>query len=736
MLKINKIKDKLKIHKKYYCIKQHDITDCGAACIATIARQYNLKIPVTRIREYAGTDKKGTSALGIIRAAEKLGFSAKGVKAEKEHLKNDLPLPAIAHVVKDNILHYIVIQDISRGKIIVADPAEGIIKYTPEKFCDIWTGILILMVPSSQFKTGDKTSGLYDRFFSLITPHKSLLVQIFIASILYTVMGLGGAFYFKYLIDSILADGLVKTLHILSGGIIVLTVLKIFMNAFRKHLLLYLSQKIDISLILSYYKHVIELPVSFFDARKTGEIISRLSDASKIREAISGATISIMIDSLMIIAGGILLYLQSSVLFVLASVIIPLYIIVIWIFNKPFSRIHRQEMENSALLQSYLYESISGIHTIKAFNGEKEANFKTEFKFIKYIKTIFKATWMENLQNSLQLILTSVSEIIILWIGGLQVISGNISLGQLITFNALLAYYYDPVKNLVSLQPQLQEAFVASDRLGEILDLKKEKDNEENKIRCDTLKGKIEFKSIDFSYGSRKKVLKNINLSIKPGEKVALIGESGSGKTTLIKLLLKYYSVESGEILIDNYNIKDLDIYKLRENIGYVPQDIFIYGASIRDNISLGKSEVEFEEIIQAARKVQAHKFIEKLPLRYETIVGERGSTLSGGQKQRIALARAVLKNPDILILDEATSNLDSVTENAIHHTINNLTRNITTIIIAHRLSTIKKCDKIVVIEEGRIIEIGNHENLLKQKQKYYDLWKNQNPEILKDEVI
>jgi len=716
----NKIKN---LFNKYYCIKQHDETDCGAACIATIAKQHGLELPVTRIREIAGTDKKGTNALGLVKAAEKLGFSARGVKGKPEDLTDDVPLPVIAHTVKNNLLHYVVIHKITDKKIIIADPGQGIVSYTPQEFHEIWSGVLILMTPAENFSTGNEKIGLFSRFFSLIIPYKRLLAEIFIASVLYTLMGILGAFYFKYLIDTVLADGLTKTLHIISAGVVILTLLKIFMNAFRSHLILHLSQKIDISLIMNYYQHVINLPMSFFDSRKVGEIISRLQDAGKIREAVSGATISVMIDTFMIIGGGIVLYVQSSVLFWVTSIIIPLYIAVVWSFNKPFRKIHRQEMEQSAEMQSYLVESLTGAATIKAFNAERNANLETESRFIKFIKSIFKANLLRNVQGSLQKVLTAISEIIILWVGGWHVINGYLSIGQLITFNALLAYYYDPIQDLIQLQPMLQEAFVASDRLGEILDLEDEKNDGENKIECQELEGKIIFENVSFRYGTRKKVLKGINININPGDKIALIGESGSGKTTLAKLLLKFYLPEEGKIIFDDYNIKDISIQHLRENIGYVPQEIFLFDGTIKENIAFGLNNVSMENIIRVARKVKAHEFINELPLRYNTKVGERGSNLSGGQKQRIAIARAILKKPDILILDEATSNLDTATEKVIHNTINNISKDITTIIIAHRLSTIRECDKIIVLKDGEILEKGTHRELIDKQGEFYDLW-------------
>jgi len=291
------------LFKKYYCIKQYDITDCGAACLATISKQYGLKIPITKIREVAGTDKQGTNAYGVVKAAEQLGFTSKAVRGNKEAFFSEFPLPAIAHVVVDgSLLHYVVIHKITKNQVVVADPGKGIVKYTPEEFFEVWTGVLILLVPSAQFKKGNETKGIFSRFFGLLIPQKKLIINIFLASLIYTILGILGSFYFKFMMDDILPNNLMKTLHIVSVGIILLSIFKLLLNAFRTHLLLYLSQKLDISLILGYYNHVLQLPMNFFGTRKVGEIISRFMDASKVREAISGATLTIMIDTLMAIA--------------------------------------------------------------------------------------------------------------------------------------------------------------------------------------------------------------------------------------------------------------------------------------------------------------------------------------------------------------------------------------------------------------------------------------------------
>jgi ABC-type bacteriocin transporter len=728
--------EKIKMFKKYYCVKQHDITDCGAACLATISKQYGYRTSITKIREVAGTDKQGTNAYGVIKAAEKLGFTAKGVKGDKTAFFSEFPLPCMAHVIVDGgLLHYVVIHRITKKQVILADPGRGIVKLTPEEFFGekteegkppkyLWSGVLILMVPDATFEKGDDTKGLFQRFFHLLKPQKRLIINIFVASLLLTIFGILGSFYFKVLIDDILPAGLLKTLHILSIGVILLNLFKVLMSAIRSHLLLYLSQKLDIALLLGYYNHILKLPMNFFGTRKVGEIISRFNDASKVRDAISGATLTIMIDTLMAIAGGIILYIQNGYMFVVTLIVVILYFIIVFSFNSWYKKLNQAQMENNAQLTSYMVESLNGIQTVKAYNAERSANLETETKFIRLLRSVFKLSLVSNLQGSLVGFIELTGGIVILWVGAYNVIKGNLTIGQLITFNTLLAYFLDPVKNLINLQPQMQTAIVAADRLGEILDLEPERTSaEEKKLKPNSLKGDILYKNITFRYGTRQPVLEHITINIKHGQKIALVGESGSGKTTLVKLLLNLYSPEEGEILINGNNIKDINLEILRDKIAYIPQETFLFSGSIMDNLTLGLDDVTTEDVIDAAKKARAHDFINELPLRYETRLEENGSNLSGGQRQRLAITRAILKKPDILILDEATSNLDSITERAIQETIDEYAKDMTTIIIAHRLSTIKRCDMIYVMGKGKIIEAGNHEQLLEFNGMYARLW-------------
>lgn len=719
------------ILKKYVCIKQHDIKDCGVACLATISKQYGLKVPISKIREVAGTDMQGTSAYGIVKAAESIGFTAKGVKVSKvDDIFGEFPKPAIAHVIIDEkLLHYVVIHKVSKEEILIADPAKGIVKYKPEDFFKIWTGVLILMVPAPSFQKGDETKGLFQRFIGLIKVQKNLLINVFVSSILITLLGIVGSFYFKFLLDDILPNSLEGSLLVISIAMIILVIFKIITEFFRNLLMIHMSQNIDIPLLLGYYNHVIDLPMNFFGTRQVGEIISRFNDAGKIRDAISSATLTLMIDVLMAIVGGVILYMQSPKLLAVCLIPLVIYLILVLVFKKSLEDVNRNVMEDNSKLTSYLVESIEGIETVKAFNGERKVNLETEKNFIKFIKSVFKYGYVNNMQSSLKGAVKGVFGICILWFGASLTLKGEITVGTLISFNALLAYFIEPIERMINLQPEIQSAMVAADRLGEILDLEKEKAvNEDKKINPSTLLGEVVLRNVDFRYGTRQLILKNINMQIKAGEKIALVGESGSGKTTIAKLLMNFYNIEKGELLLNSYNIKDINKEVLREKISYISQDSFFFSGTIKENLEFADLDISYEEIVNACKKAQIHEFINALPTRYETLLEEKGTNLSGGQRQRLAIARALLKKPEILIMDEATSNLDTITEKAIEKTIEDCTKNVTTIIIAHRLSTIMRCDRIYVMDKGEVIEEGTHNNLISRHGYYYRLWAGQTP--------
>ena len=430
-----------------------------------------------------------------------------------------------------------------------------------------------------------------------------------------------------------------------------------------------------------------------------------------------------MLDTIMSISGGIILYFQNRDLFFIAIIMLLLYIIIVFSFKKIIKNINNEVLENNSQLTSFIIQSIHGMETIKSYNLELNIQNEAEFKLYKVLKSSFRRGIIYSFSGIFSEIISLLGDMAIMWIGAYQVISGKLTLGELIVFNTLLVYFTNPMKNIINLQSVIQTAVVSSDRLGEIIDL--ELEQTETKLEPKNLKGDIEIKNIDFRYGTRELILKNINIQIKQGEKIALVGESGSGKTTLVKLLLKFFNYEKGEININNFNINDIDNNILREKISYISQDIFLFNKSIRENLMIN-DDIKIEEIIELSKKVNAYDFINELPLRFDYIIEENGINLSTGQKQRLSILRALLKKPDILIMDEATSNLDSITENIIQNTLNNIHFDMTTIIIAHRLSTILMCDRIYVLDKGEIIEFGSHEELLNLKGKYYKLWKEQ----------
>lgn len=721
---------------KYLCVKQHDSTDCGPACLATIARQNGLYLRIAKLRKLAGTDKQGTNIWGMVKAANSIGFYSKAIRANKEILLSDIPLPCIAHVsLKNGGYHYIVIHKVTSRYIIIADPdpREGLKKIKLSTFFSgnvgksqyTWTGKLIVLVfqkEKNKFMVEEKVN-----FVALLRPNKKIISYIFIASIMYTFFSIIGSFYYKLLIDDILPGALEKTLTTVSCVMIVFALFKTVMEAIRNYLCIFLSQNLDVSLIYEFYKHIISLPMEFFSSRETGEIISRSNDAIQIREILSNITLTVMIDSVMVIFGAIFLYIENAKLFAIACLIVALYMILVIAYNKQYKRLNSELMENNSDLTSYCIEAINGMETVKTFNAEEMVDLKIEKKFVNTLKSYFSLQSAQNVQNMMRTTVEVIGGIVLLWVGALDTISGKITMGQLITFNSLLIYFLDPVKKLVGIQPQLQSAIVAAERIEELLELESEKTEYENKKRnLSSLKGDIVFRNVKFRYGAQKPIFEKLDFTIKGGQKVGVVGSSGSGKTTLVRLLLHLYEIEEGDILINNVNINDIKIEDLRDKIAYISQDTFLFSGSIYENLTMGDESISTDDVIASAEMAQIDSTIQHFNRKYDAELTEKGMNLSGGQRQRVAIARALVKKPDILILDEATSNLDTVTEQLVEDSIEKFSSSITRIIIAHRLSTVRDCDIIVVMEQGKIVESGTHQELLEYGGRYAELIKRQ----------
>lgn len=714
-----------KIFHSYKFVLQQDMKDCGPACLSMVLRSYGTKVSIAKLRELCGTDEMGTSGNGLMIAARKMGLLAKGLYVEQlEDIFTNPKLPAIAHVVIDNSLeHYVVIHAITEEKLTIADPAKGIIEMKSEEFFSIWTGFIMLLTPSDNFVKNNEMKGTFSHFFELLIPQKKLLLFIFTLSIISTVIGIISSFYFQYLIDSILPNNLVNQLTIVSFAVLILIVTKVLMEWVRNYLMIFLAQRIDELLLLGFYNHVVSLPMKFFQTRKVGEIVSRFNDATNIRDTISSITITIMMDLFMATGGGIILYFINDKLFYLTLIPVSIYLILVVLFKNKIEKNNRMVMEDSAVLTTYLVESLNGIETVKSFKGESVVRSKTKEKLMALLNSIFKFMFINNIQDSLRSFTSGIFNICIIWLGIYLVLIGQVSLGSVLTFQALLLYFLDPIERILSLQPSIQSAVVAAERLSEIFDLEIEKMKDEANKYLDTLNGDIRLDNVSFQYGKRELTLENISFTIKSGERVAFVGESGSGKSTIAKLLMGFYPVEKGNIYFGETNIHNIDMDTLREKIAYISQEIFFFSGSIKENLLLTNHDITDEEIISVCKMVKIHDYINELPLKYHTYLEENASNLSGGQKQRLAIARALLKKPEILILDEATSNLDTIHEKAIIKMINELSKDITIITIAHRLTTIENCDKIYVINNGKMIEFGTHNELLESSTYYSKLF-------------
>ena len=718
---------------KFKCILQNDETDCGPACLAAIFRKYGLKVTIAKIRDIAGTDRQGINAHGLVKVIEHFGFQQKVVEADKSVLTNKLPLPAIAHVIiDDSLLHYVVITKVKGDTVVVSDPAKGIVKYKKEDFLKIWTNILILIAPTNKSQKGNKKQSTLLSFFCLLISQKWLLLRIFILSMILTSIGIITSFYYQVLMDNIVPSSSLEMLNYVSVITLCLFFVQIGLNFFRGLLIVKLEQNIDIPIMLGYYNHALILPMKFYSMCDTGEIISRFNDASSIRDIVSEASLTIMMDTIMAVVGAVVLFNSNRLLFLISVVMLILYGIIVFVYNKPIKKINRKIMEMNSKVTSQFVETINGIETIKAFNQEDNEKEKTDKLYKKFLKKVFNGGVLSLSQQTITMFVAVVGELVILWVGVAYVIKGELTLGELITFNALLGYFIEPIKNLINLQPSIQTAVVAADRLGEILDITPEYNYEHEQLNDKIKFDKISISNLDFRYGTRELVLKDINLEICRGEKIAFVGESGSGKTTLANLLVRLYEQEKGSIKLDSIDIREFSIKQIRDNISYISQNTFLFSGTIRENLLFGNSDVSDDDISQVCKICELEEYINSLPLKFNTRIEENGKNLSGGQKQRLAIARALLKKPEILIMDEATSNLDYVTERSIEKTINNFSKNMTTIIIAHRLSTIKDCDKILVLRNGQIVETGNHRDLLNQRGYYYQLWNGQD-NIIKD---
>lgn len=706
-------------------IKQYDEKDCGPTCLAMISQSFGKRVSIPRLRDYAKTDKLGTNLYGLIKAGEHIGIKLTGVKVDSVNELKKVELPIIAHIVnKQGYNHFVIIESLKKDKIHIVDPAKGKYKLTKQQFNEMWTNIAVLVKKTESFNSRDESPSYMNIFTDIFKKNYKTLITIVIISVLINITGIIGALYFKILTDNVIPSNVLSNLHTISIGVLILYIINALVTYLRYQMILKLSLEIDIGLMKDYFKHVLHLPMNFFDTRKSGEILQRFMDTSKIREALSSSTVTLLVDTFMIIVGCVLLYLQSPTLLFITVIFIPFFILCSLMMKQPFEHYNQKVAENDAELSSYLIESFDGSSTIKSYQSEPDRFEQGSQKFNQLINNLIRLGQLSNIQLTINNFLKITVSLVILWIGSYFVMNDQMTLGSLLAFNALTIFYLGPIERLINIQPTLQSSFVAARRIAEITDLDTEDKLHDNNYPF-IFNNVINMDNVKFQYGYRDVILDGINLKINKGQKIAIVGESGSGKSTIGKLLNHYYDVAEGEISIDQRPINKIQLDELRHHIGYVSQETFLFADTILNNLlhgmNKGKSK---EDIINACQLAEAFDFIQKQPDQFNTMLEKEGSNLSGGQAQRISLARTFLKDPDIYIFDEATSALDSRTEFKIMRHIDNLIQSgKTAIVISHKLSIIQNADVIYTLKNGKIVEKGTHKNLLKNRNEYYKLW-------------
>ncbi len=655
------------MHWRNY-VAQVDEMDCGVAALAMILKNYGSTTSLAYLRNIAKTSLEGTTALGLVKTAEKLGFETKAIQAYMSLFEvQDLPLPFIVHVTKNGDLqHFYVVVKTSKTHVVIADPdpTVAVISMSKERFESEWSGVALFFAPKSEYKPVKQDKGSLWGFIPSLLKQRRLVINIVLAAVLITIISICGSYFLQAVIDTYIPNNMHSTLAVVAIGLIVFYTFQAIFTYAQNFLLAVLGQRLSIEIILGYIRHVFELPMSFFATRRTGEIVSRFTDASKIIDALASTIVSLFLDVSIVIIMGAILVIQNMTLFWITLLSLPIYAVVILAFNKSFERLNQKEMESNAILSSAIIEDLHGIETVKALNGETERYQKIDSEFVDYLRKSLAYLKADTLQQALKLFIQLVLEVVVLWVGANLVIHNQLSVGELMTYNALLAYFVNPLQNIINLQTKLQSAKVANNRLNEVYLVASEFEASRPIHNESQLNGDIKLQGVSYRYGYGENVLDDVNLTIRQHDKVAIVGMSGSGKSTLVKLLIDFYQPNSGDVILNDFNVKNIDKHTLRTHINYIPQEPYIFSATIEENLRLGnRSGITEKDIAKACQLALIDTDINKMAMQYQTKLDENGNTLSGGQRQRLTIARALLSPAQVLIFDESTSGLDAITE-------------------------------------------------------------------------
>ena len=703
-------------------LKQHDESDCGAACLGMICKYYKMPMGLNRLRDMCNVSRDGTSMAALAEAAETLGFVTRGVRTGYEALMRT-ELPAILHWEGN---HFVVLYEINKKDVKIADPGLGIRRLARDEFEKSWTSMSLLLEYTDQVAENEPSSSSFKRFLPLIKPYSAILVEVLLASLVLSLLGLASPVFTQTIVDQVLVHHDEDLLNLMLAGMVVVALFQMGASTLRAYLIGYMSARLSLTMLSRFYRHLLGLSMRFFALRRTGDLTTRFKENETIQRLFTDTTISAILDFIMLFVYLGLMFYYNWELTLVMLIFVPLSVGLTLIYTPILKSFSQRAFLARAEQSSVLIDSLHGIDVVKAEAVERVTRWQWEGKFTKEIQIGFRRLKMEMLFGAGGSMINLLSSTMILWYGASLVIDGELSVGQLMAFNALIGNVMGPIMGLIGVWPEVQEARVALDRLNDVYDSKMEDARRRGQgLRLKDVEGRLVFEDVFFRYGvgsDEPYVLNNIDLALEPGRKVAVVGRSGAGKTTLVKLVPRLFDPSEGRVLLDGMDVRDFDPHWLRRQVGMVMQDSFLFSGTIAENIAVGEQDADMDRLLEVARLACVHDFVNDMPLGYETKVGEQGIGLSGGQRQRIAIARALYRDPKILIFDEATNALDTDSEGAIQTNLSLFLENRTAFVIAHRLSTVRDADTILVMEKGHIVDMGTHEELMAGRGLYYHM--------------
>ena len=708
----------------YPFVKQHSASDCGAACLAMVTQYWGKRLSINSIRNLAGIGRAGASLNGLAKAGESLGYRAKPVRASLSSLiENVQGKPWIAHWQGD---HYVVVYRIKGDQVLIADPAQGKRRLTRADFLTGWTGYALLLEATENLRAIESEKRSLGTFFRALIPYRSLIIQIIIASLLIQVFALVTPMFTQIILDQVVINKSFTTLHVFAVGLLIFGLWRVGMVAVRQYLLAYFANRVNLTLISGFINHTLRLPLRFFESRHVGDITTRVQENETIQQFLTQKAITAWLDALMgIVYLGLMFYYNWKLTLLVLGIIPPLVILTLG--ATPFLRkVSREIFHEDAKENSSLIEMITGVDTVKGAAVERESRWFWENNLTGMLNSRFRGQKLGITLEASGGLINTIGNTALLWYGAILVIQGELTIGQFVAFNMLIGYVISPIMQVVNIWDELQEVLISVERLNDVFSTKPEESPQNPMQALPPLRGDVRLENVTFRYDTEEEhnTLQNISFEVEAGQTIAIVGRSGSGKSTLVKLLQGLYQPTNGSIWIDGHDINHVSPQSLRSQLGVVPQECFLFSGTISENITLRRFDYTQEQVVEVAKLAEAHPFIQSMPLGYNTKVGERGSTLSGGQRQRIAIARALLGAPQILILDEATSSLDTESERRFQRNLARLSRDRTTFIIAHRLSTVRNADCILVLDQGVLAEKGTHEELMAKGEEglYYQI--------------